>query len=385
MDDWVAFLSGCMIGGISGLVPGLHPNTVIAALGGFGIDEWALSLMIISLIPSSMVSSFMIAIFFGVPDRSTVVSVLPGQRMVLEGRGLEALKTVLVSCIGATLLSVMLFQLSLDAYPLIYALIRPHMGYVLLAFSALFLIRSKNPILAALVFLVSGALGSFALSRELADPFLPLFCGMFSLASIAQYQKSDVPKQTDGRIKLDFLPSIGIGVMLGMLADMIPGIGSPSQVAALSTMLIPMDTLAYLASVSSISVSQTIFSLSTSAAIDKARVGGTALLAEHIAISENLPVLIALFMASMAIAVVFAYALRMKAAGFSRTDFSKMNLVVGAYLIALTILIDGALGLMILALSASLGYLVIRLGIERTNLMGAIIVPTLMLLFKIIL
>jgi TctA family transporter len=182
-----------------------------------------------------------------------------------------------------------------------------------------------------------------------------------------------------------FVPFVIIGVVLGFLADLVPGIGSPSQVATFATMFIPIDTLGYMATISSISASQTIFSLSTSASIDKTRVGGTALLAGHIAIADNLLLLLALFMAGIAFASVAVYIIRKKAAAFARLDFSMLNIVLALYLIALTILIDGIGGVGILALSTILGVLTVKLGVERTNLMGAIIVPTLLLLFRVFL
>ena len=342
-------------------------------------------MMIIALLPAHMALSYIPSIFFGVPDPSAVMVMLPGQRMVREGEGLLALKAALASCLLATLVCVMLFWLTLDIYPIIYPALRPYMGYILLAFSLIFISRSRNPVMSGLVFAISGILGEYSLNSPVPDPFLPLFCGLFAIAAIASYKSSAIPEQKDRPLGIGIVGFIGIGILLGFFADLIPGVGSPSQVATFATMVFPLETIGYIATVSSISVSQTIFSLSTSSSIGKSRIGGTAILSGHIVIGDNLLMLLALFMAGMALAVLAVYFIRKKVAKVAGLDFSKMNLVLAAYLFCLTALIDGAGGILILALASVLGWATIKLGVERTNLMGAIIVPTLFLLFRIFL
>jgi len=383
MSDELSFAIGFAIGFFGGLMPGLHSNTIISVLATLGIDERALAVMIISLYPAHMIASFVPSIFFGIPESSTVVAVLPGQRMVLRGEGLAALKTVLLSCIIAALVSSALFSVSLDIFPLVFGAIREQMRYVLLFFSLILLGRSRDFFRSLLIFSASGLLGYFALNCGLSDPFLPLFSGMFAMAAMVNYQKSEVPPQEESRIGLGFVKFVFVGVLLGMLADLIPGVGSPSQVATFATLFFSLDTLGYLAVISSISVSQSIFSLSTSAAIDKSRVGATAWLSGFIDIGQNLVLLVPLFIISMALSALLIYSIRKYAAKIASLDFSKANVVLALYLVSITFLIDGFFGLVVLAVSSALGLLTLKLGVERTNLMGAIIVPTLFLLFRI--
>jgi putative membrane protein len=383
MGDALYFVVGLFFGFLSGLLPGLHSNTVISILSSLGIEGSALAIMIIALYPASLVASFIPAIFFGIPEQSTVVAVLPGQRMVLGGQGLAALKTVLLSCVLAALVSSALFYASLDAFRLVYDAVRDYMRYILLAISLALLSRSRHPALASFVFAVSGLLGQFSLNSGMRDPFLPLFSGMFALAAIANYGRNAVPPQKDTPVGLGFARFALLGVFLGMAADLIPGIGSPSQVATFATIFMPIDTLGYLAAASSISVSQAIFSLSTSAAIDKSRVGATAWLAANMDVSRNLLLLLALFLVSISLSVAVLYAARKRLARLATFDYSHVNKILAAYIVAITLIIDGPLGLVVLALAAALGWLTTRIGVERTNLMGSVIVPTLLLLFRI--
>jgi len=383
VGDALFLVIGFLIGMASGIIPGLHPNTLIPVLASLGLDDRSMALLIISLYPASLISSFIPAIFFGIPEEGTVLVTLPGHRMVLKGDGMAALKTVLLSSLFAALLAAALFQLSLGFFALAYETIRPYMGWILLALSLVLVARTKKPHLSACIFVIAGLLGHYSLNSGMKEPFLPLFCGMFALAALANYGKNHIPAQKEARVDFGFVRFSVIGVVLGMLADLIPGIGSPSQVAAFATIAMPMDTLGYLAAISAISVSQSIFSLSTSMAIDKSRVGATALLAGFMDIEANVALLLPLFIISMALAVLVVYMLRKRIAGIASIDFSRMNLVLALYIGAVTFVLDGAIGLVVLVVAAALGWLTIRLGVERTTLMGAIIVPTLMLLFRI--
>lgn len=381
--DGLVFCAGVLLGLLSGLLPGLHPNTVISALSTLQLEPETLALLIIALYPASLVASFIPSIFFGIPEPNTVVAILPGQRLVLRGEGLAALKTVIFSCIISALLATALFLPSLGMFPLVYGAIREHMRYILFAISLVLLLRSKNPPLATLVFILSGILGHFSLNSGMQDPFLPLFSGMFAVAAIMAYSRGSVPVQKECAIGFGFVRFAVAGVILGMAADLIPGVGSPSQVATFATIFMRMDTLGYLAAISAVSVSQSVFSLATEASIGKARAGATAWLAEYMDVGENLPLVLTLFILSMAVAVAAVYLTRKHAAGLASLDFSRMNIVLLLYLVAMTFIIDGFAGFAVLAAGGALGLLTIKLGVERTNLMGAIIVPTLLLLFRV--
>jgi putative membrane protein len=383
--DAVYFITGFFLGVLTGLLPGLHSNTVISVLASMGLEGRELALIIIALFPAHLVFSYIPSIFFGVPEADTALSVLPGQRMVLQGQGIRALRTVLLSIILSALLSSALFGISLGLFPAAYGIARPHMKFILLGVSIILLARTKRPLLSAAVFSLSGILGHFSLNSGMADPFLPLFCGMFALAAMSRWKGGALPPQEDAPAETGIGRFVIIGVLLGMAADMVPGVGSPSQAAVFATMIMPMDTPGYLAAISSISISQAIFSLSTSASIGKSRVGATAWLDEQIDIGENLVPLLAQFIVGLSLAVAGAYLFGRHAARLASLDFSSLRYVLGAYIVLLSLAIDGLPGLAVLALSAGLGLLTLRLGVERTNLMGAIIVPTLMLLFRLFL
>ena len=377
------FICGVILGILSGFIPGLHSNTIVAALSSAGLGNNELMILIIALFPAHIVSSFIPAIFFGIPEENTVISVLPGHRMVLEGKGLVALKVVLISCLISALLCMSVFAFSLDFFPFAYGLVKPHMKYIVLILSLFFIVRSKDWLMSLVVFVAAGMVGYYALNSGVYDPFMPLFSGMFAIGAILNYKQRKIPEQKDEEVGFGFWKYIGAGVILGMFADLIPGVSSPSQVATFMTIFLPLNTLGFLAAISSVSVSEGIFSLATATSIGKSRIGTTVWLSKFVDVGENLVLLLPLFLLSMLLAIVVIYLLRKKIAGFASVDFSKANIVLGLYLLALAALLNGFTGVLIFGLASILGWTTIRLGVERTNLMGAVIVPTLIVLFSI--
>jgi len=331
-------------------------------------------IIIVLLIPS---------IFFGIPEAQTVVSALAGQQLVRQGKGIAALHTVIASAVVATLTSVALFPISLEMFPAIYAQIRPLLGPIVLLLSVALLVRSKNILLSSVVFVLSGMLGYYALGSAMADPFLPLFSGMFAMGAALTYQKGSIPPQRNESLPNSFLLFSLLGVAGGFLADLLPGISSPSQVAVFLALFVPMDSLSYLSAIAAVAVSEAVFSFSTMVSIGKARMGATAWLDKTFSIEQNLLFILVLFMVTIAIAAVLLYCVRRMFAGIASMDFTVFNRLLALYLLVVVFVIDGWIGIVVFLLASALGYITINIDAERRNLMGAVIVPTLLLLFRV--
>jgi len=115
-------LLGCLAGIITGLVPGVHVNTVAymvlasqaaliaLAMAFFG---WAsptssqLIVIVCALVIGNVIThtflDFIPSVFLGAPEGETALSLLPGHRMMLEGRGFEAVKCSVIGSFGAVL------------------------------------------------------------------------------------------------------------------------------------------------------------------------------------------------------------------------------------------------------------------------------------------
>ncbi len=102
-------LAGSALGVVSGIFPGIHVNTLALLLTAaypsveafllpfillLGVDESTLPLLISALIMSAAVVhsfvDFVPSVFLGAPDEESVLSMLPGHRLLLSGKGMEA-------------------------------------------------------------------------------------------------------------------------------------------------------------------------------------------------------------------------------------------------------------------------------------------------------
>ncbi len=377
-------LIGILLGLIIGLIPGLHSNTIISFLYSLGIPSEIFPIFIITLFGAYSVSSFIPSIFFGIPDDSSILTVLPGQKLVKEGKGFLALKTVLFSVLFASLISVALFPFSLSIFPFLYSLIKPHMFYILILLSSILILKTKNPIYSLIIFLISGLLGYSTFSLKLEDPFLPLFTGMFAIAAMFAYKKTKLPPQKDSPLDLSIFKYIVLGVIGGFLADLIPGVSSPSQVAAFISLFLPITSLGYLATISSVSISEAIFALSTTASINKSRIGAIVWLNDFSDVAINPLPYLTLFLFSVLITCFILYKLRSKISILTSIDFSKFNLYLIFYLSILVYFIDGIMGLVVFFAATLLGYITLILKVERTMLMGTIILPTILFLLNLL-
>jgi TctA family transporter len=223
----------------------------------------------------------------------------------------------------------------------------------------------------------------YTLQSSMFDPFLPLFSGMFAIGAILNYQHGSLPEQKEEPIPPGILKFSLLGVLGGFFADLLPGISSASQMAVLMGIFLPMRSLGYLASIASVSISSAILSFSTAASIDKARAGATVWLSKTLPVEENLIFILVIFLLAITLAATLIYLGRKILANLAHLNFNILNKLLILYLIGIVFLLNGAEGLVILVLGSVLGYLTIKLNIERRNLMGAVIFPTLLLLFRI--
>ncbi len=371
-----------LLGLFSGLIPGLHSNTVTSVLLSLNLSPESLPLAIVAMFGVHSIISFIPSIYLGIPDEQVVLSVLPGHRMAKEGRGIEAVMIMALSAIAALLICIALFPISQALYPLIYPAISPYMLPILLVASAILVFKTQKPLHSFLIFLLAGIVGQQAFSLALPDPFLPLFSGMFAMAAIFNFSPAPLPEQQPARkISTGLLKFSLLGVFLGWFADLLPGISSPAQVAAFASPLVAPSGAAYLALVSSIGVSESVFAFSSASTLGKARIGAIAEAASISSISENLLPLLSFFIIGAAFACIVLYVLRNRIGEVAKIHVPSLNILIAAYLLSIVFLIDSFSGLLLFAVSTSLGFLCLRMNVERTLLMGAIIVPTILMLF----
>ncbi len=380
-------LFGLLLGLASGVLPGIHTNTVVALLTQSEMGTVSLLTTIVVLACARVVFELVQAIFLAIPDETTVVSVLPGHRMLMEGKGFYALTLCVFASLLALVLTVVMLPVSFFVFPVAFRIIEPFMFYALLVISVV-LLASERGIgkiaRAILVFLLAGALGFVVLTFPIVrEPLFPSFSGLFALSSmlIAARGGVSIPKQRDAQVEINargILFYVFIGVLLGLFADLFPGVSSPAQVAVLASIFLFLDAPKFLVTTSAIAVSHTIYSFVSIWTIGKARTGAAVAVRDLVGGmgSEWIFYIIALAVVGIAAASVLTLILgRPILKLISGADVRKLNLILIFYLLALVFVIEGARGILVAAVATCIGVLPPLLGVRRTHLMGLILVP----------
>ncbi len=384
-------LAGIALGVLTGLLPGLHPNTVfvlilsLAALFS-GLPVIYTLVFIISLSVSNVFLDFIPSILFGAPDPDTCLSVLPGHQMLMAGRGYEAVFLSAIGGLGAIILTVLTLPLLLIAIPGIYSYIHPviHMLLIAVVGWMVWTERGVKKILALGVFVLAGIFGVISLNALPPDLSLfPALTGLFGLSGliVSYYGKSSLPKQSKachahaGAAKGTF-----VGWSAGMLAGLLPGIGS-SQAAIVANQTFRTKTRDFLTSLGGISVANIIFTLVAFYTLGKTRSGAVAAMAQ-LTPSLGASELVLLMMAALATAML-SVVLVLKTAGVIITrihsiSYKGLNFSIIIFLLAAVAILTGPLGLMVSFAGTLLGIAAIKMGIKRSHMMGFLIFPTIL-------
>lgn len=379
-----------IFGLIAGLIPGVHINLVLPFLLTLEFSSYYIAIFIISFSISQLFSSFFVSTFFGVPEDETALSVLPCHRLVLKGYGYEAFLLAIYSIFFSSILTFLIVFLISPFFLTIYSKIRNFVLYLIIFVSA-YTILTENGIkilYASLIFLLSGLLGILTLYSPLINQnnsLLPLLTGFFGLSSILTSLKERVkiPEQKiikKIRIKTkDFLIALLIGSISGMFAGFLPGIGV-SQAVMLFLPLVS-ETKKFIVATASVSASNEIFSLLSLYLVKNPRSGASVGLQKvfpefgfhHFLFS------ISILLISLAISFMLSKKFSLIALKIvQKIDYFYLNLSVILFIVLLVYLFSGFFGLIVLLSSTSLGLVTIKLGVKRVNLMGCLLIPSIL-------
>jgi len=380
---------GTALGVLTGILPGLHPNTVfvlVLSLAVFfsGFPVIYTLVFIIALSISNVFLDFIPSILFGAPDPDNCLSVLPGHQMLMDGRGYEAVLLSALGGLAAIILTLLTLPLLLFVIPGIYSHIHPAIHILLIAVVGwmVWTEQGLKKIWALAVFLLAGIFGMIALNTLPSSLSLfPALTGLFGFSGliVSFYGKSRLPEQKKtARIQTGSMKGAVTGWFAGMLAGLLPGIGS-SQAAVVTGQAFRTKTKDFLVSLGGINAANIIFTLVAFYTLGKTRSGAVSAIAQ-LTPSLSINELMLLMVVAMTTAFV-SVILTLKTAGLAIThihsiSYRKLNLSIIIFLLAAVILLTGPLGLLISFSGTLLGIAAIKLGIKRSHMMGFLIFPT---------
>lgn len=396
LDVLASVALGVGLGTFTGLIPGIHSNNICPLLVGLTAGAALQPVHAVAVIVAMMITHTFIcyipSTFLGVPELGTELSVLPAHRLVLQGRGYEAIRLTAFGCLGALLLSAALALPLSFVFTPAYGFISPYMHWLLLAVIAVMIAleRTREGIAwATAIFLLSGFLGLLTLDTNLLRgdvALLPLLSGLFGisvlLVSVAQGSKPppqlDAPGTPETLDTRSSTRALCAGTGAGIFTGIIPGIG-PSQGTVLAQLATRSSgTEEFLVAVSGVNMAKALFSFVALYAIARPRSGAAVAagqLLPEVGLGE-LTFILAIALIAGGIAAILHLRLgRLAALHISRLPYREMCWVVIAGIAGLTFYYSGPMGLLVLAVATAIGLLPALVHVKRTHCMGVIMLP----------
>ncbi len=382
-------LLGVLIGIITGLTPGIHVNTVAFAIMPFAFtfNPYYIVVIIISVAATHTIFDFIPSILLGAPEADTALSTLPGHRLLLDGKGYEAICLTAAGSVGSMILSVFLLPLLLLAIPAVYSSISGHIHFILL-FLSLLMIFTEHGIRmahASGIFVLSGLLGMFTLNSFLIqhDSILfPIFSGLFGISNmlLSLHRKSSIPKQESAGINIKnsaLIAGTAKGFSSGLLLGILPGLGAAQATVLSNFMTKKGNDREFLISMGAVNTAVSIFSLLSLYTIDKARSGASVAIQNIMDFGYGellLTISIGFLSISLSAAILFVFLERMLGI-LTAVNYTRLTAAVITFITILTFVFTGFAGLLILATSTSIGLLAPLYRVKRSINMGVLMLP----------
>lgn len=412
----IACFIGISIGTVTGTIPGIHVNTAGAILFAsstflltFISPEFLCVVMVAMSIAHALIE-FVPSMLLGVPQEGTATSILPGHRMVLQGRSKEVIRIVSVGGFGGIIVTILMLPVFAVALPILHEASKPFTWMILLVASIYLTYRltrtTRDFLWSLLLFVLSGILGWIIFQTPIPSgvSLMCTFSGLFGISTIlfSLNDSSTIPHQNPFyELDLDWgkFKSIFAGGITGAILGFLPGFGPAqgtviAQAASGTNDNDDDDTVNFLLATSGLNVSDCLFSLIAIYIIGNPR-SGIAVYMSYL-ISEMSLNHLAIFIFASLIAVSVSLVLSLKLGdSFSRlmsgVDYKKLS--IGVILLQILILYvfifyyRAPLGYMTLALitSTAMGMLPHYIGVGKSHLMGVLIIPAIVIYIQMFL
>ena len=409
----IACFIGILIGTTTGIIPGIHVNTagaILFASSGALLTQVSpefLCVLMVSMSIAHALIEFVPSMLLGVPQEGTATSILPGHRMVLEGRAKEVIRIVSVGGFGAIIVTIIMLPLFSIALPILHDTIKPYTWMILLV-ASVYLTYSltanfRDFLWSMLLFILSGILGWILFQTPITSgvTLMCTFSGLFGISTIlfSLNDSSTLPHQNPFyELNIDYnkFKSIFAGGITGAILGFLPGFG-PAQGTVIAQAVSGTndnnddDTVNFLLATSGLNISDCLFSLMAIYIIGNPR-SGIAVYMSYLISEMNMNHLIIFIFASLlAVSVSLAVSLKL-GDSFSRlmgmVDYKKLS--SGVILLQILILYififyyKAPIAYMTIALitSTALGMLPHYIGVGKSHLMGVLIIPAIVIYMK---
>ncbi|MDD1774644.1 MAG: tripartite tricarboxylate transporter permease [Methanobacterium sp.] len=387
----------------------MHVNTVGAFVFASSATVLAflspefLGVLLISMAISHALLEFIPSMFLGVPEEGTVLSVLPGHHLLLEGRGKEAIRLVALGGFGAILVTIILLPLFALVLPSLYGLLKPYIWIILVIVVIYMFIRLNRDFnslaWSVVIFLFSGIMGWIMLNSPISSgvSLLCMFTGLFGVSTLiySLSQKSVVPPQmSEHSLNVDgnILRGIFAGGIAGSILGFLPGMG-PAQGSLLAQEISGggdsgEDKDSFLVAMSGVNVSDALFSLIAIYLIGNPRSGIAVYIDKIIEVFNYQHLIMYIFVSITAVSLSLILCLKLGdlvSEYIQKLDYNRLSWMVIIFMSIIVLiftLMEHANLLFVLLVyitSVALGLLPHYLGVNKSNLMGVLVVPAIVI------
>ncbi len=386
----LALLIGILFGTITGLIPGIHINLIgifIISLSVSlfsGIEPIYLVVFITSMAITHTFTDFIPSILLGCPDTDTELSTLPGHELLKKGEGYQAIILTTYGSLAA------IFILVLIATPLgiiitkTYDFIRKIIPYLLILVSIILISLENKKINSITIFLMAGFLGYFVLNFEnLNQPLLPLLTGLFgsSMLILSIKNKTKIGEQKIKKPKVKIIKPLIGALIASQICSFLPGLGT-GQAAIIGNTISKTNKKGFIILLGATNTLVMAFSFISLYLISRTRTGAAIAINKLIG-QPSIKILILIIVVVIITGIISFYLTeilaRISAKNINKINYSKISIGTLIFLGIIVTLISGFLGLMVLVVSTFTGIYCISLNVRRTNMMGCLLIPTIIL------
>ena len=396
LESILLIFVGIGIGVFAGLTPGIHVNTTIPIIMSLSFllpSPYYLAVLVVSVAVTEMFIDYIPSIFLGAPEADTSLSVLPGHRLLLEGRGYEAIKLTILGGVGGLLVSLIFIALLANHFQLLYEVTRPFVQYLIMGVMLFMIVTEKKPkkmLSSILILSITGLFGVLVLNSSLVpaqEVLFPSLTGLFGLSTlmVSIFERSSIPRQKeDSKMlisKKEIIKSLILASIAGIVVGFLPAVGISEAGTMVQYLGGSGEARSFLITISGINVANDVFSLVSLFLVGNPRSGASVAIQGILGelIFFDVLYLVGVIMLTAGIAALLTRHLgKIIPKYLEKVNYKILIISVIIFITGLVLFLTNPLGLLILFTSTSLGLLCSFLEIRRSHCMGILLIPSLL-------
>ncbi len=385
----IFLLIGVFLGVLTGLTPGIHTNLLAVFLISFSpflLNYFQPISIVVLIVSMGLTNTFIDAIpsiYLGAPDEENSLSVLPGHKMLMEGKGHEAVFSTLVGSIIAIIIFLIITPLLIYVLPKIENFIEKMMAFFLIWAAIFLLIKEEERKKSFIIFALSGVLGIASMNLSINQPLLPLLTGLFGTSTLfySISRNSSPPKQIIEKNKINLKeikkPFI-ITAIISPICSFLPGMGASQSAIIGTSFLKKISQKEFLILVGSVNTLVLSVSFLILYLTNKKRSGLANTISQLMVLGQKEIFYIILTIILTTVICIFLTIKISKffAKNITKINYTKLSIIILILLFVIVFLISGFMGLLVLISSTILGLTTNFLGVRKGLLMGCLMIPT---------